>query len=186
MAPYSMDLRVRVMADVDGGMRTTAVAQKYRVSADWIRKLKRLRRETGSFAPRQQRVSHATKLDEDLPRLEQLVAQQPDATLKELRDALGRFGPMVVEREGRITGYLTAPGLWLMNHGIATSMEDMTARLAGTAAAAGPVSLLVPTRQTALFRWCLAAGMRVVMPLTLMTRGAYGEPEGVWFPSVYY
>lgn len=89
MAPYSMDLRVRVMSDVDGGMRTTAVAQKYRVSADWIRKLKRLRRETGSFAPRQQRVSHATKLDEDLPRLEQLVAQQPDATLKELRDALG-------------------------------------------------------------------------------------------------
>ena len=89
MAPYSMDLRVRVMADVDGGMGTTAVARKYRVSADWIRKLKRLRRETGSFAARQQRVSHATKLDEDLPRLEQLVAQQPDATLQELRDALG-------------------------------------------------------------------------------------------------
>ena len=89
MTPYSMDLRVRVMADVDDGMGTTAVAQKYRVSADWIRKLKRLRRETGSFGPRQQRVSHATKLDEHLPRLEQLVAQQPDATLKELRDALG-------------------------------------------------------------------------------------------------
>lgn len=89
MAPYSMDLRVRVMADVDGGVGTTAVARKYRVSADWIRKLKRLRRETGSFAARQQRVSHATKLDEDLPRLEQLVAQQPDATLQELRDALG-------------------------------------------------------------------------------------------------
>lgn len=104
----------------------------------------------------------------------------------ELGDALGRFGPMVVERAGRITGYLTAPGFWLMNHGVATSAEDMTALLAGAAAAAGPVSLLVPIRQTALFRWCLGAGMRVVMPLTLMTRGAYGEPEGVWFPSVYY
>jgi len=86
---YSMDLRVRVMADVDGGLGTKAAAEKYRVSADWIRKLKRLRRETGSYAPRQQRVSHATKLDQDLPRLEQLVKERPDATLKELRAVLG-------------------------------------------------------------------------------------------------
>src|SRR5205814_1142136 len=34
-------------------------------------------------------VSHATKLDNDLPRLEQLVKERPDATLKELRTALG-------------------------------------------------------------------------------------------------
>jgi transposase len=84
-----MDLRERVMADVDGGMRSSEAAKKYRVSTDWIRKLKRLRRETGSFAPRQQRVNHATKLDHDLPRLEMLVKERPDATLKELRAALG-------------------------------------------------------------------------------------------------
>jgi transposase len=89
MQPYSMDLRVRVMADVDAGFGTKAVAEKYRVSADWIRKLKRFRRETGSFAPRKQRVSHATKLDDDLPRLEQLVHERPDATLAELRAELG-------------------------------------------------------------------------------------------------
>ena len=83
-----MDLRVRVMADVDGGMGTKATAEKYRVSQEWIRKLKRLRRDTGSFAARQQRVSHATKLDNDLPRLELLVKERPDATLKELRAAL--------------------------------------------------------------------------------------------------
>ena len=86
---YSMDLRVRVMADVDGGLGIKAAAEKYHVSTDWIQKLKRLRRETGSFAPRQARVSHATKLDNDLPRLEQLVTERPDATLKELRAALG-------------------------------------------------------------------------------------------------
>ncbi len=50
MEAYSMDLRVRVMADIDSQMRTNAVAKKYSVSAGWIRKLKRLRRETGSFA----------------------------------------------------------------------------------------------------------------------------------------
>ena len=88
MQAYSMDLRVRVMADVDQGLGTKATAQKYRVSPDWVRKLKRFRRQTGSFAARKQRVSHATKLDSQLPQLEQLVQQQPDATLKELRDAL--------------------------------------------------------------------------------------------------
>ncbi len=88
MQPYSMDLRVRVMADVDQGLGTKATAEKYRVSPDWIRKLKRFRRDTGSFAARQQRVSHATKLDHELPRLEQLVTQRPDATLEEIRAAL--------------------------------------------------------------------------------------------------
>ncbi len=69
MQAYSMDLRVRVMADVDAGVGTKATADKYRVSPDWVRKLKRFRRQTGSYAARQQRVSHVTKLDEHLPRL---------------------------------------------------------------------------------------------------------------------
>ena len=86
MQAYSMDLRVRVMADVDAGLGTKATADKYRVSADWVRKLKRFRRQTGSFAARKQRVSHATKLDQELPRLVQLVAERPDATLRELRE----------------------------------------------------------------------------------------------------
>jgi transposase len=89
MEAYSMDLRLRVMADVDDKMRSGDVAKKYSVSAGWIRKLKRFRRETGSFAARTQRVSHATKLDGELPRLEKLVQEQPDATLRELRLALG-------------------------------------------------------------------------------------------------
>ena len=54
MQAYSMDLRVRVMADVDAGLGTKAAAQKYRVSPDWVRKLKRFRRQTGSFAARKQ------------------------------------------------------------------------------------------------------------------------------------
>jgi transposase len=89
MQAYSMDLRVQVMEDVDAGLGTKAAAEKYRVSPDSVHKLKRFRRQTGSFAARQQRVSHATKLDHQLPRLEQLVRERPDATLKELREALG-------------------------------------------------------------------------------------------------
>lgn len=103
----------------------------------------------------------------------------------ELRDALRQFAPMLVERDGRVTGYLTAPGFWIANHGVAETEEDMKALLAG-AAAAGPLSLLLPTRQAGLFRWCLEAGMRVVQPMTLMARGEYRDPAGTWFPSVFY
>ncbi len=103
----------------------------------------------------------------------------------EVREALRPFAPMVVERGGRVTGYLTAPGFWLMNHGAAE--EDMAALLAGAAAQAGAVSLLLPVRQApGLFRWCLGAGMRVVKPMALMAMGQYWEPRGCWFLSVLY
>jgi predicted N-acetyltransferase YhbS len=104
----------------------------------------------------------------------------------EVREALRLFAPMVVERGGRVTGYLTAPGFWLMNHGVAEAEGDMAALLAGAAARAGSVSLLLPVRQAGLFRWCLGQGMRVVKPMTLMAMGEYREPKGSWFPSVLY
>jgi len=93
----------------------------------------------------------------------------------------------VVEREGRITGYLSAATFWLMNHGVAKTELDMRALLAGAGALSPePLSLLLPTRQANLFRWCLHQGMRAIKPMTLMTMGHYQEPEGCYFPSVLY
>jgi transposase len=89
MEAYSMDLRRRVIADSDEGLGTTALAKKYRVSESWVRNLKRWRRESGQIGPRPQRVHHETKLDDHLERLQELVRQQPDATLAELREQLG-------------------------------------------------------------------------------------------------
>jgi GNAT superfamily N-acetyltransferase len=105
----------------------------------------------------------------------------------ELRDALRSFTPFVVERGGRVTGYLSAATFWLTNHGVAETEADMRALIAGAAAAsAGPVSLLLPVRQASLSRWCLGEGMRAVKPMTLMAMGACQEPRGCWFPSVFY
>jgi hypothetical protein len=125
---------------------------------------------------------------EDLPACAALCEAVHGITrTHELRAALTRFAPMAVERGGRVTGYLSAPGVWLMNHGVAETEADMAALLAGAAMASGePVPLLLPTRQAGLFRWCLGAGMRVVKPMTLMARGGYQEPRGCWFPSVLY
>jgi ribosomal protein S18 acetylase RimI-like enzyme len=105
----------------------------------------------------------------------------------ELRDALQLFTPFLVEREGRITGYLSAATFWLANHGIAETDQDMKALILGAAAASSePVSLLLPTRQASLFRWCLNEGMRAVKPMVLMATGEYWEPKGAYFPSVFY
>ena len=85
-----------------------------------------------------------------------------------------------------MSGYLTAPGFWLTDHGVAEAEEDMAALLAGAAARAGSVSLLLPVRQSGLFRWCLGAGVRVVKPMTLMAMGQHWDPRGCWFPSALY
>jgi transposase len=87
MDAYSMDLRRRVLADCDGGMRTRAVAGKYRVSESWVRRLKQRRRATGETAPRRPGGRRPRTIDRD--RLAAASAAHPDATLAELRAKLG-------------------------------------------------------------------------------------------------
>jgi len=89
MRAYSMDLRVRVLADYDAGMGTQAVADKYRVSTEWVRSLRRLREQTGQIAPRRGKTGPKPLLAEHGEEVTKLVEEQPDATLEELRQQLG-------------------------------------------------------------------------------------------------
>ena len=89
MAPYSMDLRTRVLRDWDAGMEADAVAAKYHVSRAWVHRLQQRRRETGSIAPRKQTRWRTPLLAAVEPQLAALIAAQPDRTLGELREALG-------------------------------------------------------------------------------------------------
>jgi predicted N-acetyltransferase YhbS len=105
----------------------------------------------------------------------------------ELESLAPMLNPFVAVRGGRVTAYASAPGFWPLNHAAAESDEDMGALFAGAAAATGaPLSLLLPTRQAALLRWCLGRGLRVVKPMTLMSLGEYREPRGSFHPSVGY
>ena len=105
----------------------------------------------------------------------------------ELRNAIQLFTPFVVERGSRVTGYLSAATFWIMNHGVAETEQDMEALILGAASMSSePVSFLLPSRQASCFRWCLAEGLRVIKPMTLMTMGKYQEPSGSHFPSVLY
>jgi transposase len=90
MKAYSQDLRERVVRACDEGRGTRPyVAQLFGVSTAWIRRLLQRRRETGSFAALPHGGGSAPKMDADrCGRLVELVAEQPDATLAELRDRL--------------------------------------------------------------------------------------------------
>jgi transposase len=89
MKAYSMDLRERILRDSDGGMGTREVATKYDVSESWVRRLKQRRRETGEVSPRPPGSRRPPKWLTHTERLQQLVAERPDATLEELREQLG-------------------------------------------------------------------------------------------------
>ncbi len=85
--PYSQDLRDRVLVAYDRGVPTSEIARTFRVSPAWARRLKQRRRETGETGPRAMGGATVTKIDMEL--LGRLVKEQPDATLRELRERLG-------------------------------------------------------------------------------------------------
>lgn len=101
----------------------------------------------------------------------------------ELAQTIERGTAQVVERGGRITAYTTH--LAYFGHTTAETNADMQALIASAESFAGP-GILVPSRNSALLRWCLANGLRVVQPMTLMTTGLYNDPAGAWLPSVLF
>jgi predicted N-acetyltransferase YhbS len=101
----------------------------------------------------------------------------------ELADGIQQKTACVVERAGCITGYATA--LAFFGHATAENNLDMQALIASAESFGGP-GILVPSRNSALLRWCLANGLQVVQPMTLMSIGLYNEPVGAWLPSVLF
>ena len=101
----------------------------------------------------------------------------------ELADAMKDGTAVVVERHERITGYATV--LAFFGHAVAETNLDLQAMIASAEAFAGP-GIIVPTRNSGLFRWCLENGLQVVQPMTLMTLGLYNEPAGAYLPSILF
>jgi GNAT superfamily N-acetyltransferase len=101
----------------------------------------------------------------------------------ELSGAVVQGAARVVERDGRITGYTTQ--IAFFSHTAAETTDDLKALIADAQGFPGP-GFLVPSRNGALMRWCLALGLKVTQPMTLMSLGLYSEPQGAWLPAVMY
>ena len=85
-APYSQDLRNRVLAAYQRGMKTKPIAQLFDVCSSWARRVKQRSRE-GILSAKPMGGVRVVKIDAQ--KLRQLVADQPDATIKELHQRLG-------------------------------------------------------------------------------------------------
>src|SRR5215212_8108490 len=105
------------------------------------------------------------------------------ARTSELQGAIQQGTATVVEHDDRITGYATTVSFF--GHAVAETNEDLKA-LIGAAPSFPDAGFLLPTRNSEVFRWCLAHGLRVAQPLTLMSTGLYNEPRGAFLPSIIF
>ncbi|HEX2639092.1 MAG TPA: GNAT family N-acetyltransferase [Pyrinomonadaceae bacterium] len=101
----------------------------------------------------------------------------------EVAGAVEQGTATIVEYDGRVTGYATLVGFF--GHAVGESNDDIKA-LIGAAPSFPGAGFLLPTRNGELLRWCLNHGLRIVQPLTLMSRGVYQEPRGAFLPSILF
>jgi transposase len=91
MRPYSQDLRQRILDTVargEGSLRQ--IAQRFLVNVSTIVRLLSQHRQAGSAEPKPHGGGRRPALGpDDFGRLRELIREQPDATLDELRDRLG-------------------------------------------------------------------------------------------------
>jgi predicted N-acetyltransferase YhbS len=129
------------------------------------------------------RVRSATRTDLDLCNAlcKRVHGHERGASLL---DAMDKGIATVVEREGRITGYAT--GLGFADHAVGESNIDLKALMGAASEFTGIAGFILPTRNGELFRWCLQNGLKVILPLTLMSIGLYNEPAGAYLPSIFY
>lgn len=99
MEAYSLDLRERVVRACDDGVGSREeISEMLGVSVSFITKLLRRRRDEKTIAPKPHSGGGKPSLDnKDEKRVQRLVSQQPDATLKELCHRLSQAGGATVQ-----------------------------------------------------------------------------------------
>ena len=121
---------------------------------------------------------------EDLPAVDALAFRIHGHTRSaEVAGAVEQGTATIVEYDGRVTGYATLVGFF--GHAVGESNDDIKA-LIGAAPSFPGAGFLLPTRNGEILRWCLSHGLKIVQPLTLMSRGLYQEPRGAFLPSILF
>jgi transposase len=109
MKAYSLDLRQKIVqAYSNGNISQRKLAKTFGVARSFVQTLLKRQRETGTIAAKVRTQQTPTKLScEQLAVLQQLVEEQPDATLAELREQLSQttgvfIGVATVDRMVRL------------------------------------------------------------------------------------
>jgi transposase len=91
-APYSEDLRIRVIRAVEAGSSARAAGRVFAVSPSTAVKWVHRWRQTGSVAALPMGGSFSSPLDTKAEELLELIADEPDLTIEEFRLRLGERG----------------------------------------------------------------------------------------------
>lgn len=86
--PYSMDLRERVMAAIEGGMSTHQAAARFSIGIATAGAWARLKRATGEVTPARQGKPKGSVLDPHSDFIFDLIRSIPDMTLEEIAERL--------------------------------------------------------------------------------------------------
>ena len=90
MRAYSNDLRYKIIKAIEAGEVGTHVAKRFDVAKSFVYKIYKRYKDTGSYEALRQPGVKPKLTNEDIERLKFLVAENPSATLDELRK-LGNF-----------------------------------------------------------------------------------------------
>lgn len=101
----------------------------------------------------------------------------------EIAGAAAAGSGMAVETNGKLTGYATILGFF--GHAVASTNDDLKALIGSGREIAGS-GFLLPTRNGDVLRWCFENGLRIVMPMSLMSKGYYQTPRSPFLPSILY
>src|ERR1700720_2502054 len=107
--PYSMDLRERVVAAIEGGESTHQAAARFAIGIATAGAWARLKRATGNVRPAKQGKPKGSVLDAHADFILGTLRQTPDLTLAEMVERLA------VERDVKVVG--TAVWKFLDRHG---------------------------------------------------------------------
>ncbi|MGC2834760.1 MAG: IS630 family transposase [Methylocella sp.] len=88
--PYSDDLRERVVAAIEAGHTRAEVAELYNMALSTVGGFIRRKRETGSVSPDKFGGYKSYALEPHTDMVKELVAEQPDSTLAELKARLAK------------------------------------------------------------------------------------------------
>jgi len=83
MKAYSLDLRTRVLAAIDGGMSRAEAVRTFQISLGSIKRWLHLRQSSGALVPRPRMGKTATITAAQFPTLRFQLEQLPDASLAE-------------------------------------------------------------------------------------------------------
>jgi transposase len=86
--PYSMDLRERVMAAIDGGLSTHQAAARFSIGVATAGTWARLKRSKGEVTPAKQGKPKGSVLDAHADFIFSLIGEVPDITLNEIAERL--------------------------------------------------------------------------------------------------